>query len=110
MDSKQLIIKNEHFQKLVVGIISVCFGTGLSAAYSISDYMHSVKSEFELLRTTIEFNQKEDHLKILEVKNLLQNELSFNIKQIDSVKLFVTKQESKIQRLSSKVYVLESKH
>lgn len=109
MDSCQPL-NTKRFQKLVIGIISVCFGSGLSAAYSVSDYMHSVKSEFTLLRNTIEFNQKEDQMKILEVKNLLENELSFNSKNIYSVKLFVTKQDAKLQRVSSKVDVLESKH
>jgi len=92
MDSDKPFLSNEAFQKLVIFLISVCFGTGLSAAWSISSYMFSVKNEFAEIKREMHFIDKALYIKIEQHTEVFQEKVNHQEKEVQLLYKYIAKQ------------------
>lgn len=101
MVTKNIILETPAFQKIIITLISIAFGTGLSAAYSIADYMHGVKSQFLAVELIIEHNHKQLNSKIDANQKLTQLKIEQDRQQIQIIRTFMTKYDDRIRKIEA---------
>jgi len=110
MDTENPFLETKKFQQLIIFIISVAFGTGLSAAYSIADYMHSVKSEFQDIHTQMKFNHAAIYTKIDHQSALIKQRIDQQEKESELIQKFITKHDYRFYKVEEDLIKLKSKH